>query len=174
MWNLSDEQFAALQRRISASSRKVNGRYGLNADHNALGTSPVRPQAAAKPKVPRRKGRRPRIRESQVMQAVQGILESHPLVACWWRQNSGGMRIDKRFIKFSFKGCADFLGFLTDGRILTVECKATGKRPTPEQQAFLDNVTQAGGFACWTDDGANLLEKLEKWRKNNAMPGLQR
>ena len=35
---------------------------------------------------------------------------------------------------------------------LAVECKAPGKRPTPEQQRFLDAVTAAGGIA-YVEDG---------------------
>ena len=165
MLTLTEEQLAAIQRRIRESGRKVNGKYGLNAAENAPDEPPARPKAQ-----PQAKQRRKALaaRESQVMEAVAGILERHPLVAGFWRQNTGAVKLDNRFIKFSFRGCSDYLGFLTDGRILAVECKATGKKPSPAQAAFLDSVERAGGFACCTDDGVNLLEKLEKWRKSHA------
>lgn len=187
MLTLTEEQLAAIQRRIRESGRKVNGRYGLGSAETPT-AQPEPPQARQvsaerqesataqprKPSKPKKRGNQPRARESQVMEAVAGILERHPLVAAYWRQNTGAAKLDNRFIKFSFRGCSDYLGFLTDGRILAVECKATGKKPSSEQAAFLENVEKAGGFACWTDDGVNLLEKLEKWRENHALSGLQR
>ena len=172
MLKLSEEQFAAINRRIEQSAKKVNGKYGLNAAENAPDEPPARPKAQPQAKPAKKRRKAPAARESQVMEAVAGILERHPLVAGFWRQNTGALKLDNRFIKFSFRGCSDYLGFLTDGRILAVECKATGKKPSPEQAAFLANVEKAGGFSCWTDDGVNLLEKLEKWRKNHALPGL--
>ena len=172
MLKLSEEQFAAINRRIEQSAKKVNGKYGLNAAENAPESPPVRQKAQPQAKPAKKRRKAPAARESQVMEAVAGILERHPLVAAYWRQNTGAVKLDNRFIKFSFRGCSDYLGFLTDGRILAVECKATGKKPSPEQAAFLENVEKAGGFACWTDDGVNLLEKLEKWRENHALSGL--
>lgn len=164
MLTLTEEQLAAIQRRIRDSSRKVNGKYGLNAPENAPDEPPAPPKAQPQAKPAKKRRNAPAARESQVMEAVAGILERHPMVAAWWRQNTGAVKLDNRFIKFSFRGCSDFLGFLTDGRILAVECKATGKKPTPDQSAFLESVEKAGGFACWTDDGVNLWEKLNQWR----------
>ena len=177
MLTLTEEQLAAIQRRIRESGRKVTGKYGLSAPENAPQAPPARQEPARQPSAqpkPKKRSKRVLARESQVMEAVAGILERHPLVAAFWRQNTGAAKLDNRFIKFSFRGCSDYLGFLTDGRILAVECKATGKKPSPEQAAFLENVEKAGGFACWTDNGTNLLEKLEKWRKSHALPCLQR
>ena len=172
MLTLTEEQLAAIQRRIRESGRSVNGKYGLNAAENAPDEPPARPKAQPQAKPARKRRKAPAARESQVMEAVAGILERHPLVAAYWRQNTGAAKFQQYYVKFSFRGCSDYLGFLTDGRILAVECKATGKKPSPEQAAFLANVEKAGGFSCWTDDGVNLLEKLEKWRKNHALPGL--
>ena len=172
MLTLTEEQLAAIQRRIRESGRRVNGKYGLNAAENAPESPPARQKAQPQAKPAKKRRKAPAARESQVMEAVAGILERHPLVAAYWRQNTGAAKLDNRFIKFSFRGCSDYLGFLTDGRILAVECKATGKKPSSEQAAFLENVEKAGGFACWTDDGVNLLEKLEKWRENHALSGL--
>ena len=174
MLKLSEEQFAAINRRIEQSAKKVNGKYGLNADENAPDEPSARPKAQPKAKPAKKRRKAPAARESQVMEAVAGILERHPLVAAYWRQNTGAAKFQQYYVKFGFRGCSDYLGFLTDGRILAVECKATGKKPSPEQAAFLENVEKAGGFACWTDDGVNLYRKLEEWRKTHALPSLQR
>jgi hypothetical protein len=166
MLTLTEEQLAAIKLRISQSSRKVNGKYGLNVPENAPQAPPARQKAQPKGSGRKRPVKRPLARESQVMEAVAGILERHPLVAAYWRQNTGAAKLDNRFIKFSFRGCSDYLGFLTDGRILAVECKATGKKPTAEQAAFLASVEKVGGFACCTDSGLEVFEKLEQWRKS--------
>lgn len=41
-----------------------------------------------------------------------------------WRQNSGAVRIGKRFVRFtSINGVSDIIGILPDGRFLAIECK---------------------------------------------------
>lgn len=71
-----------------------------------------------------------------------------------WRQNSGAARARnsagrERFVRFhGAPGCSDILGILPpNGRLLAVECKVCGRRPTLLQQAFLENVRAAGGLA---------------------------
>lgn len=111
--------------------------------------------------------RRKRIKwkEARVLADCIFVLESHPAVACWWRQNTGAVTLPgkkkPRFVRFSFKGASDLMGVLRGGRFLACECKATGEEPTPNQQAFLDNVRDAGGLALWVDDPATLFEALQ-------------
>jgi hypothetical protein len=50
-------------------------------------------------------------------------------------------------IRYAFPGCSYVLGQLTDGRILPVEVKARGGRPTPEQRTFLETVRRHRGVA---------------------------
>lgn len=52
MLTLTEEQLAAIKRRISASARKVNGKYGLNVPENAPEAPPAQPKAAEKPDMP--------------------------------------------------------------------------------------------------------------------------
>lgn len=97
------------------------------------------------------------------------VLESHPRVALWWRQNTGAVKVDgKRFVRFSFTGASDLMAVLeggdTGGRFLAVECKATGKKASHEQQAFLDNVLDAGGWATCVDSPAKLTDYLRALR----------
>lgn len=81
-----------------------------------------------------------------------------------WRQNQGaisGMHNGKRrFMRFtSMSGVSDILGLLPPtGRMLAVECKLPGRKPTAEQAAFLDIIRQCGGVAIC----AHSIEELEK------------
>jgi len=60
-----------------------------------------------------------------------------------------------------FAGLDDLMGVLKGGAFLAVECKATGKHATPEQAAFLDNVSDAGGHSICVDDAGTLLRWLD-------------
>jgi hypothetical protein len=100
----------------------------------------------------RRKLARPKkLRERQVLNACLDLLDASPKVAFAWRQNTGAVKIAKRFVRFGFKGCSDILGMLTDGRFFAVETKETGEVATADQAAFLANVIKHGGFAVCVD-----------------------
>ncbi len=119
------------------------------------------------PSAPTPRGKRTsgpsKMREAHVLAACQSILEAHPAVALWWRQNTGAVKFqDSRYVKFSFRGAPDLMGILKGGRFFCVECKATGKAPNAAQQAFMDNVTGAGGLSIWTDDPARLPGLLSR------------
>jgi hypothetical protein len=90
--------------------------------------------------------------ESEIQAAIVRYLAVDRRVAWVERFNTGAMeatdaRGKRRFIRFAFKGCADLLGQLASGHFLAIECKTRTGRLTPEQRAFLDRVTSAGGLA---------------------------
>jgi hypothetical protein len=99
--------------------------------------------------------------ERIVLNACLDLLDASPKVAFAWRQNTGAVKIAKRFVRFSFKGCSDILGMLVDGRFFAVECKATGEVATADQAAFLANVIKHGGFAMCVDHPKTLEKALE-------------
>ena len=80
-----------------------------------------------------------------------------------WRNNSGGLKRDKGFVRFGLTGSADILGVISpSGKFLAVECKARLGKPTPAQERFIEQIRSAGGIAgvCWTlDDVRNLIER---------------
>jgi hypothetical protein len=84
-----------------------------------------------------------------------------------WRANTGAARIAgangrRRFVRFNVKGCADVLAVLPpSGRLLAVECKMPGRRPSADQRAFLDNIAGAGGLAVVVRDLGELMAALE-------------
>jgi hypothetical protein len=78
-----------------------------------------------------------------------------------WRQNSGAAqgvyKGRRRFVRFnSAPGMADVIATLPGGILFAIECKRPGRRPTPLQQAFLDDVVRAGGVSLVVSSLADL------------------
>jgi crossover junction endodeoxyribonuclease RusA len=94
MLTLTEEQLAAIKRRISESARKVPGKYGLNVPENAAQAPPARQKAQTKPEVP-----------AKPPKAPQGdlflSLPWPPTVNHYWRQTrTGGRFISKAGMHF--------------------------------------------------------------------------
>lgn len=88
--------------------------------------------------------------EHQIQNAILGYLNSQGHYC--WRNNSGMVHMrDKygrdRMWKAGLKGSSDIIGIATDGRFIAIECKRKGKKPTPQQEAFLQEIKQRGGYA---------------------------
>lgn len=85
-----------------------------------------------------------------------------------WRTNVGlafynAPNGKKRAFRAGFRGLADIIGILRDGRFLAVECKVGYNKPTPAQQHFLDEINRRGGLAFWTnsfDKAIYLLKEI--------------
>jgi hypothetical protein len=90
------------------------------------------------------------------------ILASHPAVALWWRQNTGGAKLGGFHVKFSFKGASDLMGVLKGGRFFAVEVKASDGVMSQDQINFLQNVADAGGFAAWVNSSSELKYCLDQ------------
>ena len=93
--------------------------------------------------------------ERDVQSAVLDMLKLRRDVAWFERMNTGGMvNPNGQYVRFGFKGCADILGQMRDGRFLAIEVKRPGAVPTEEQQEFLGRVQRAGGvaFVAWSVD----------------------
>lgn len=116
--------------------------------HNK-GAAQVVCQAEPKPRQSRAK--KPTTPERDILAACLQLLAVHPKVAWAARQNTGGMALEGRFVKFGMTGAADITGMLRGGRRLEVECKREGKRPTADQNAYLLMVNKDGGWAVWVD-----------------------
>lgn len=109
----------------------------------------------------------PIIAEGEVQKAAVGYLEHHRLVAFAHRQNTGGAYYPKKgggrqFVRFGYPGMADIVGLMTDGRMLQVECKRPGKKPSDDQQKNIDAINEAGGLACWIDDLSQLVDFMNE------------
>jgi len=138
------------------SPKGVNG--GLTAEQDAARR--LKRQQAMRQSEKKTAARRARlfVSEARVLRACMDAMEAHPAVKLWWRQNTGaGQLASGRYVKFSFRGASDLMGVLKGGQFLAVEVKATGKKATSEQRAFLDNVGDAGGVGIVVDDAGALL-----------------
>lgn len=142
---------------VKLESRKTEAQVAATAVQRAGVDSgkpykgPKRVRAPKKRKIP----------ESTVLEACGLILESHPKVGLWWRNNSGVGRFGDRWVKFSFKGASDLFFILVGGRFGACETKATGEVPSEDQAGFIANVNAAGGFAMWCDDPDVLKTALD-------------
>jgi hypothetical protein len=98
--------------------------------------------------------------ERDVLRACCAVLTAFGVF--WWRQNTGGLyNASGQYVAFGEPGASDLAGVLPGtGRFLAVECKRSGKRPTPEQIDYLNRVNEAGGCGLWTDDARHLFAAL--------------
>ena len=146
---MTPEAHAAHQAKRAAECAKADGRANEASDSVAE----VIPYGAPiKPAKPRDLfgDRLPALLESDVLPSILAALRVHPKVAFVFRQNTGAMKVDGRYIKFAFEGCPDILGMLTEkagSQFLAIEVKRRGEKPTPVQANFLANVKGAGGCA---------------------------
>jgi hypothetical protein len=141
---LSEEALEAINARNKARTVKTMSK----ADQS---------QPAGRPKkAPKKKS----VTEAVVLRECALVLETHPAVAMWWRQNTGAAKFGDRYVRFSFVGASDYMGVLKGGRFFAVECKAVGGMPTDNQKAFLANVADAGGVSVCVDSSAKLVAFL--------------
>src|ERR1041384_1177700 len=111
--------------------------------------------------------------EAAILSSIMDFLCYRTDVARFWRQNSGAMKVeategrDGRYVAFigrmfrqmltgsrcneelkgSDKGMPDIMGWMSDGRILAIECKDPSKKATQGQANFLGDVKRSGGVA---------------------------
>ena len=83
------------------------------------------------------------------------ILLSAPSVNCRLLRNNVGMLKDERgqYVRYGLggNGGSDLIGWTTvQGRAVftAIEVKRKGKKPTPEQVAFVDAIKAAGGIGA--------------------------
>ena len=113
-------------------------------------------------------------RESDIQKTILQYLTT---ILGWmmWRSNSGGMKVEERYVQFNTaKGCSDLLGVIpistkpefspafSRGRFLAIEVKRSGKKPTALQQAYLDQVRDAGGLALVATSIDDLRKQLRE------------
>ena len=99
--------------------------------------------------------------EAGALAEVMTALKSHSSVAWIHRQNTGSLRVGKRFIRFGWPGCSDILGQLRDGRFLACEVKSPTGKPTPEQSAFISQINSNGGLAFIARNCADVFRELQ-------------
>ena len=105
--------------------------------------------------------RQPNLRpEAGALAEVLSALQALPCVAWAKRQNTGSLRVGKRFIRFGWVGCSDIVGQMTDGRFLACEVKSPSGKPTAEQSAFISQINSNGGIAFVARNCADVFREL--------------
>lgn len=101
------------------------------------------------------------IPECDVLQLVQNTLEAHGIYH--WRNNTGAVKTDNRFIRYGKKGSSDILGICKDGRLLAIEVKkSTGGVVTDDQRSFIQAINDNGGVAFVCCSYAELIHRLKE------------
>jgi hypothetical protein len=83
-----------------------------------------------------------------------------------WSNNTGAVKYRNgagadRFLRFGYKGSADIIGCMPDGRFLAVECKTEKGRVSESQREFLAGIKKSGGVAVvarCVEDVAEVLQ----------------
>lgn len=100
------------------------------------------------------------MKEIDVQWLVKAEAENHG--AYLWRNNTGGT-YDKtgRFIRYGLcVGSSDLIGLLPDGKFLAIEVKLPGKKPTENQQKFLNWINEKGGISFVATSKEDVKKKL--------------
>lgn len=95
---------------------------------------------------------------------LKGCLEYLIIVRRWraWRANTGAAVVGKRFIRFGQIGASDALAVIPPGgRLLALETKRPGNKPTPAQEVWLGEIRDAGGLAIVATSVDDLRRQLE-------------
>lgn len=97
-------------------------------------------------------------KESDIQKAILQLLLAKRIFV--WRQNTGTVEVEDRYVSFGARGTSDILGIYPGGRFLAIEVKRpkTGKL-SPEQVTFLQKVRKNGGIAMVADSVAD-VERL--------------
>ena len=85
--------------------------------------------------------------ESDLLRSIMERLALIPGLV-YWRNNTGIARTGGRYIAYGHVGSGDIIGLLPGGRFFSLELKTPENRkgPTPEQIAFGEAVSLAGGL----------------------------
>ena len=104
------------------------------------------------------------VKENVVLQDCLNYLEFCGIFA--FRNNTGAVKIGKRFIRVGFAGSSDILGILPDGRFLAVECKREkGGVISDLQKQFLKQIQDNHGVACVVHSAKELQDVISRETK---------
>lgn len=99
--------------------------------------------------------------EAQVQSEIMALQSKYGLVLFRNQRQIG--KINGSWTATGFmNGASDLIGYQRGtGRFVAVEVKATGKKPTKEQQTFIDALNANGCIGLWADSAAMFIEKIE-------------
>lgn len=90
-----------------------------------------------------------RTRQSPETRLMYSILDALRLVfkgrGMFWRNNTGAVKVEGRFVRFGDPGSPDILGILTGGLFIGLEVKMPGRKPTDLQKEWARSARKVGG-----------------------------
>lgn len=101
-------------------------------------------------------------RESDIQRSILDYLALLRILC--WRNNSGAVALgegkSRRYVRYGQKGSSDILGVLPpSGRLLCIEVKRPGNRPTEHQTAWLERM-RAAGAVCVVAYGIEDVQRV--------------
>lgn len=103
------------------------------------------------------------MKESELQNEIMNALTVHPMVVWAYVTTSGTVRgrHGGRYFNAGFPGLPDIIGQLKDGKILGIEVKTPGNKPTPIQNEQLTLMLVNNGAAGWCDSVQGALDIVE-------------
>jgi len=110
--------------------------------------------------------------EAQIQGGIMDLLLVHKDVAWAMVITTGVFKVKGGYVTVghyledeqkSKTGMSDIIGQLRDGRMLAIETKDIGEKPTGEQYAFMALVRTNGGVAFWCDSITDCNTHLRKF-----------
>lgn len=114
------------------------------------------------------------MKETEIQAQIIEYLKTVHIFA--WRNNSG-MRpgASGRPVRFGAVGSPDILGALKpDGKLLAIEVKKPGEKPTPEQVLFLSNLVNSGAFVIVAECVEDVITEIAFFRNLGIIKGKER
>ena len=93
-----------------------------------------------------------KVSENAILNAILVYVNCLPETFAWRNNTTGIYDTGKKCFrsrkgKYNIKGVADILGITANGRLLALEVKRAGGKPSVEQVRFLAHVNRLGGIA---------------------------
>ena len=93
------------------------------------------------------------MKEADIQSEIMIALGAHPLVAWAYVTTTGtfkGLKGGAKY-KIGIPGMPDIMGQMRDGRVLGIEVKKPGEKPTKVQSEFLWMIAKNKGVSGWCD-----------------------
>ena len=102
--------------------------------------------------------------EKEIQKIILKAIKRHPYVAWAYTTSSGyvkGVNGGQMF-RVGVPGMSDIMGQMKDGRLLAIEVKVPGKKPTELQMDFIQLVNQYYGVGGWADNIETAIKIIEE------------
>lgn len=102
--------------------------------------------------------------EKEIQKAILKAIKAHPRTGWAYITSSGyvkGLNGGQMF-RVGVPGMSDIMGQMKDGRLLAIEVKVPGKKPTELQLDFIQMVNQYDGVGGWADRTETALKIIDE------------